>query len=191
MTNTTQRDDVRALLVSAVENTSTYSKRTGRGGRKFTMAGVIALTITGALAGGALSAAAFTLATPAAEPPQIPPGQFQEVTVSYIKAFDRPAQPTDQLPADLPDYALGNLKPDTARLIGEHEGLLIYLAEGAVPLSPVCAVVWAGSQNWVVGCGGVPMGVHGRDLPVVKVTPPGEPLGTGETRLDENVIITD
>lgn len=47
------------------------------------------------------------------------------------------------------------------------------------------------TEAWVVGCGGLPMSVGGRDIPHVKVTQTGEPLGGRPARLDENVILTD
>lgn len=193
MTNTPPPagDTVREMLVAAVENTPRRTRLNGRGPRRFTMAGAVALTVAGALAGGTLSAAAITLVSPAAEPPTVPPGQYQELNIAYIKAFDRAPQPADTLPSDLPDYAIADLKSDTSRLIGEHDGATIYLVEGASAQSPVCAVVWGTPQTWIVGCGGLPLGVGGQGIPDVKVAPMGEPLSETETRLDDNVIVTD
>lgn len=192
MTNTTPApDSIREMLVSVVENTPNEVKPTGWRSRRFTMAGALGLTLTGAVAGGALSAAALTIGGQPVEPPPIPPGQFQEFNVAYIAAFDRPAEASDQLPAELPDYAIEELKTDTSRLVGEFQGSAIYLVEGSQVRSPVCAVAWSGPQTWIVGCGGLPMKMAGLGVPDVRVVPSGEPLAAGETRLDENVIVSE
>lgn len=189
-TDTPHRDSLRELLVATVESTPPRSTQTRWGSRRFTAAGAIALTVTGAVAGGALSAAALTLGGPGSDTPPLSSPQNPDFTVSYIDAFEREPQAADQLPVELPDYAREDLKNNTSRLIGEHEGATIYLAEGSRERSPVCVVVWATPQAWVVGCGGVPLSAGGLGVPHVTVAPVGEPLGTNQIRLDANVIVT-
>lgn len=188
---TPEQDSVRELLVSTVQSTPRKATRTRWGSRRFTAVGAITLTVTGAVAGGALSAAAFTLGGPGSETPLSPSPQDPAFTVAYIDAFEREPQAADRLPAELPDYAMEELKVDTSRFIGEHEEAAIYLVEGSQERAPVCVVVWGTPQAWVVGCGGVPMSVGGLGIPDVQVSPVGESLGDKEIRLDANVIVTE
>lgn len=90
----------------------------------------------------------------------------------------------DELP-QLDDHAYEAVDVESSRFVGEHEGTSLWLAEGR-EASAVCLVADPGDADWVVGCGGLPIGVDGL-AGHFEVVPDGAPAPEGVTQISENV----
>jgi len=74
---------------------------------------------------------------------------------SGFAALDREAEPSDAMPAGLPDYADDDLDPMSSRFVGEHNGNALYLAKGKGGGGRICLLIYPDdSASWVIGCGG-------------------------------------
>lgn len=89
----------------------------------------------------------------------------------------------DELP-QLGDGAYDNVDVETSRLVGEHEGTLLWLAEG-LDDSAVCLVADAG-DDWIVGCGRAAVKVGGA-AGSFEVVPDGAIAPESATQVSENV----
>ena len=69
-------------------------------------------------------------------------------------ALDRAATPADALPDDLPAHALEDVEPDSARLVGEHDGTRLWLLRSAIPELEICLLAFVDAADWMQGCGG-------------------------------------
>ena len=114
--------------------------------------------------------------SPVGEPPSI----------DGIVAFTLPATPEDALPA-LPEYATENVKPETARYVGQYNDVGFWLVQGE-DRGIVCIVMWPLDErtNWSTGCGGLSTSVQG--AAEATLAPAG--MGPeGWVQLDENLSV--
>ncbi|MCP2635028.1 hypothetical protein K0817_000415 [Microbacterium sp. HD4P20] len=101
-------------------------------------------------------------------------------------ALDRERQAGDELPEAVADGS-DDIDADSARHVGEHDGVEFWLARMDEPQS-VCLVVYPSDEDWVVGCSsdGGQLGVSGRSG-VYSLVPDGAPVPTGATKITENL----
>ncbi|NLP83800.1 hypothetical protein HF576_08075 [Microbacterium sp. CFH 90308] len=103
-------------------------------------------------------------------------------------ALDRDRQPSDELP-DVVEEAGSDMDADSARYVGEHDGVEFWLARTDEPES-VCLVVYPNDTDWVTGCGGYGsrLGVGGPSGDYV-LLPDGLPAPDDTTKLIDNVYL--
>jgi hypothetical protein len=92
--------------------------------------------------------------------------------------LDRVATPDDAWPIDLPAYASDGLDVESVRLVGHDGTTALYLATDTMADQSVCLLVYPGSGNWVVGCGGDGMTVGGGSNSRYTVHSDGEAAGS-------------
>lgn len=71
---------------------------------------------------------------------------------SGFAVLDRPAEPADALPVDVPGSDDLSFDPASARFVADDDGTRLYLAEGRH--SATCLIVYSGDVEPLVGCGG-------------------------------------
>lgn len=172
-----EKTQLTALVVAETQRTHPQ-----RRGRKRTLAAAVALVLVGAVAGGAVSAAAFSRPTGAI--PDVPP-VFE---LSEIVAFERAQNVADALPTSLPDYATNQLDLTTSRFVGDYDGSAIYVVQSSDD-APFCVLIYPKSPptDWVMGCGdGIPLTVTAPGGLSVKLLPRNQ-APDGWTPLDANV----
>ncbi|WP_404433886.1 hypothetical protein LG299_05100 [Microbacterium lacus] len=103
-------------------------------------------------------------------------------------ALDQQVKPGDELPRAI-DNGGDEIAADTARFVGEHDGVSLWLARAERP-DIVCLIVYANDQDWVTGCGaeGGPIGVGGPSGGYV-LSPDGAPTPDGSRQLTDNVDV--
>jgi hypothetical protein len=103
-------------------------------------------------------------------------------------ALDRDAESADELPGVVLEGG-GDIDVDTARFVGEHDGVSLWLALAERP-DTVCLVVYPNDQDWVTGCGaeGGPIGVGGPAGDYVLI-PDGAPAPEDSSQLTDNVYV--
>lgn len=77
-----------------------------------------------------------------------------------FEVLDRPADASDELPADLPANATENYDAGSARFVAEDDGRRLYLLKNEE--SKVCLLVYS-PDNWLIGCGGDHFKLSGRE----------------------------
>lgn len=106
---------------------------------------------------------------------------------SSYAALDREAKSSDVLPTVVSDSD-NQIISDSSRLVGEQDGVSLWLAKGSEP-DVVCLVVYPNDEEWAVTCGGAgavqkltgPSGGY-------VLAPDGMPTPEGGTQLSENVF---
>ncbi|MGK3950967.1 hypothetical protein ACLKM7_01445 [Microbacterium sp. I2] len=103
-------------------------------------------------------------------------------------ALDRDIQASDELP-ELVAEGSTDIDADSARYVGEHEGVEFWVARMDEPDS-VCLVVYPNDTDWVAGCGayGGKLGVGGPSGDYLLV-PDGLPAPEDTTKLTDNVYL--
>ncbi|MEI3849253.1 MULTISPECIES: hypothetical protein [unclassified Microbacterium] len=112
---------------------------------------------------------------------------------SSYSDLDREPESSDALPAVI---AEGNdqIEPETARLLGEYDGVTLWLIRGVENSDLICLGAMAAEDDWSVSCGGEGgvLGAAGPGGKSYKVAPDGMPLDEdGATQLTENVYEVD
>jgi len=102
--------------------------------------------------------------------------------------LDRAATEADVLPEGLPEYAVADFDLDSLRLVGELDGLRLYLAEGKDV--PVCLLAYPNSEEWVSTCGSE-MGTIGGPGYEVQVVSDPFPSKDGWTSVGQNIRVRD
>ena len=106
-------------------------------------------------------------------------------------AFERDAQATDEVPAELPAYAGDSADLDTARFVGEHDGTSLWLMRGSTQTG-ICILAYRDEEVWPLGCisAGAPMGVGGL-AGSFTVVPDDAPAPEGAVQVSKNVYAVD
>lgn len=109
-------------------------------------------------------------------------------TAPTYAVFDRAAEEADELPSDIPDYAVESVDKTTARFVGEYEATSLWLMRGREP-AMICLVAHQSDQKWNAACGGEqgPLAVSG-DAGHFTVVPDGDTGPAGATQISENVF---
>lgn len=104
------------------------------------------------------------------------------------EVLDRDRQASDELP-EVVAAGSDDMDADSARFIGEHDGVEFWLARTDAPES-VCLVVYPNDTDWVTGCGayGGQLGVGGPSGDYL-LMPDGLPAPEDATKLTENVYL--
>ncbi|MDQ0894848.1 hypothetical protein [Agromyces ramosus] len=100
--------------------------------------------------------------------------------------FERPAEASDALPADLPQDALDTLSPETARLAGEDAGSELYLVRSS-DLTQTCLLAYATAEDWLLGCSEGDSFKVGMSPISYEVRADGMPAPKEKTKLTTNV----
>ncbi len=109
-------------------------------------------------------------------------------TVPTYVVFDRAAEEIDELPHDLPDYAVESADKTTARFVGEYEATSLWLMRGREP-AMICLLAHRSEEKWNVACAGEqgPLAVSG-DAGHFTVMADGGAGPAGATQISENVF---
>ena len=103
--------------------------------------------------------------------------------------LDQAPQPSDELPQSIVDGS-DQIDPETARLLGEYDGVTLWLIRGVATSNMICLGAQATDDDWSVSCGseGGELGAGGPAGKSYKVVPDGAPVNEdGATKLTENV----
>lgn len=68
--------------------------------------------------------------------------------------LERPAQAADALPTGLSYDDLSSVVADSARFVGEHDGVSVWLARSTESPAGVCLLAHESDRESIVGCGG-------------------------------------
>ncbi|QLD11234.1 hypothetical protein [Microbacterium oleivorans] len=104
--------------------------------------------------------------------------------------LERDPGPSDELPAELPDYATEQIRLGSQRFVGEHEGTSLWLARGAGEEAPgleVCLLAYPDETNWAFGCGGADQLELRSVAGSFTVVPDGQTPPAGLTAITPNV----
>ncbi|MFJ2544812.1 hypothetical protein [Microbacterium sp. NPDC087589] len=110
---------------------------------------------------------------------------FSSSSLSVLET-DRAAE--DELPL-LEAHAYESVDTATSRFVGEHEGVLLWVAQGTE--SPACLVAVLNDgdagPDWILSCGGLPIRMSGVGH-TFELRPDGAPTTEDLTRVSENVF---
>lgn len=103
--------------------------------------------------------------------------------------FDREQNADDRLP-ELPDYAVEDVEVDSARHVGDHDGVGLWLIR-SVEEPGICLLAYADEKAWVSGCGGVSgVGLTGTGVGSFWAVPDGQTSEDGDVQVSENIWTT-
>jgi hypothetical protein len=112
---------------------------------------------------------------------------------SGFSVLDRDAEPSDALPADLPDSVSDSLVPSSVRFAGTSADDLIYVAKGVESASyggeSVCLLIYQEqSKEWSSVCGHGPIRV-GDGFRSYTLRIDGAPVPDGAVQVSANVFV--